>query len=95
MGLKILFSLDRYSVYTGSNYRQLVDRDGIVKSVWFRQVFSLHRVRFRQVSLYKLSDLQSNLYIKDTQGNQKMCLYKKFSIILQVKFISAIHKWET
>jgi hypothetical protein len=66
MGLKNLFSLDRYSVYTGSNYlRQLVD--GIVKSGWFRQVFGLLRVRFRQVfgllrdrfrqvSLYLISD---------------------------------------
>ena len=55
MGLKNLFSLDRYSVYTGSNYlRQLVD--GIVKSGWFRQVFGLLRVRFRQVLLYLISD---------------------------------------
>ena len=55
MGLKNLFSLDRYSVYTDSNYlRQLVD--GIVKSGWFRQVFGLLRVRFRQVLLYLISD---------------------------------------
>ena len=31
-------------------HRHLVDV--IVKSVWFRQVFGLLRVRFRQVSLY-------------------------------------------
>ena len=50
MRLKNLFSLDRYLVDTGSNY---IDIYGIVKSVWFRQVFSLLRVRFRQISLYK------------------------------------------
>ena len=49
MGLKNLFSLDRYLVDTGSNY---IDIYGIVKSVWLRQVFSLFRVRFRQISLY-------------------------------------------
>ena len=31
-------------------HRHLVD--GAVKSVWFRQVFDLHRVWFRQVSMY-------------------------------------------
>ena len=50
MRLKNLFSLDRYLVDTGSNY---IDIYGIVKSVWLRQVFSLLRVRFRQISLYK------------------------------------------
>ena len=48
MGLTNLFCLDRYLVYTGSNYiRHLVG--GTVKSVWFRQVFDLLRVRFKQV----------------------------------------------
>jgi hypothetical protein len=49
-GLKNMFTLDRCLVYTGSNYIHLVDET--VKSVWFRQVFSLLRVRFRSVSLY-------------------------------------------
>ena len=48
--MKNLFSLDRCLVYTGSNYRHLVDRT--VKSVWLMQVFGLLRVRFRHISLY-------------------------------------------
>jgi hypothetical protein len=50
LGLNNLFSLDRCLVYTGSNSIHLVD--GTVKSVWFRQVFGLLRVLFRQVLLY-------------------------------------------
>jgi hypothetical protein len=45
LGLNNLFSLDRFKLH-----RHLVD--GTVKCVWFRQVFGLLRVRFRQVSLY-------------------------------------------
>ena len=55
MGLKNLFCLDRFKLY-----RQLVD--GTVKSDWFRQVFGLLRVRFRQVSLYRCSLRQVWLY---------------------------------
>ena len=40
-----MFGLHRFKLH-----RHLVD--GTVKCVWFRQVFGLLRVRFRQVSLY-------------------------------------------
>jgi hypothetical protein len=48
LGLTNLFSWDRYFAYAGFKLqRHLVD--GAVKSLWFRQVFGLLRVRFRQV----------------------------------------------
>ena len=47
LGLKV-FGLHRFNLH-----RHLVD--GTVKSVWFRQVFDLLRVRFRQVSLYNIT----------------------------------------
>jgi len=43
LGLTHLFTLDRFKLH-----RHLVDGT----SVWFRQLFGLPRVRFRQVSLY-------------------------------------------
>jgi hypothetical protein len=42
-----VFGLHRFKLH-----RYLVDET--VKSVWIRQVFGLLRVRFRQVSLYKI-----------------------------------------
>ena len=40
-----VFGLHRFKLH-----RHLVD--GIVKSIWFSQVFGLLRVRFRHISLY-------------------------------------------
>ena len=56
LGLKNLFSLDRFKLH-----RHLVD--GTVKCVWFRQVFGLIRVLFRQVLLYMI-------YLINTNGNK-------------------------
>ena len=62
LGLKNLFSLDRFKLR-----RHLVDRT--VKSVWFRQVYGLLRVQFRQVSLYYLYMYIVHISVKSPLGH--------------------------
>jgi hypothetical protein len=73
-----LFSLDRCLVYTGLNcidIKYIVD--GTIKSVWFRQVFSLLGVWFRQVfGLLKKCTLFNADFSKTFFNNNKAILNK-------------------
>ena len=41
----------------------------------------------------KVCNVQSNLYVKDTQGNLKMCLLWAVALYIQVKIIRTFHEW--
>ena len=88
LGLKNLFSLDRWLVYTGLNYiRHLVG--GTVKSVWFRQVFGLDR--FQCIWLRIL--LFSHVYVLiETYLTQAYCLdgLSLSSKVRRVRIISVL-----
>jgi len=94
LGLENLFSLDRCLVYTGSNYnvhRHLVGRT--VKSVWFRQVYGLLRIRFRQVSIYNYQWNQCLSPLKLWVRTLFMARCTRYNITLYViKFVSDLRQ---